>query len=423
MESQRAPKVELSALAVSRLKRPGLHFVGGVKGLAMQITPNGARSWVLRIAVGGKRREMGLGGFPSVGLAAAREEARARRKLVADGIDPVAVARANAARLTADRKTALAFDDACTQFIESQSAEWKSVKHGAQWAATLKTYASPFMGKLLVRDIHKEHVLAALKPIWTTKTETATRVRGRIEQVIAWSDKQTDLERLNPARWKGHLELLLPKPSKVQVVEHHKALPIGAAGAFMTELRKHEGNGAKALEFTILCASRSGEVRGASWSEIDLDAGVWTIPGLRMKMGKLHKVPLSAPAVKLLRAQLAAQKFEPPTELVFPSANGKPLSDMAMTAVVRRMGADCVPHGFRSTFRDWCAERTSYPSEMCEIALAHAVGDKVMQAYLRSDMLEKRRRLMSDWAAFLAKPEVKTATVTPIGKARKAKAA
>lgn len=406
---------ELKPLEIARLKQPGLHFVGGVRGLALQISPTGSRSWVLRIAVGSKRREMGVGSYPSVTLAEARDKARVKRQMVEDGLDPVAERKADHARLVADQKTATTFEQACEQYLESQASEWKNAKHAAQWGATLKTYAYPFMGKLLVRDIQKEHVLAALKPIWNTKTETATRVRGRIESVIAWSDKHANLERLNPARWKGHLELLLPKPSKVQVVEHHRALPVGMAAAFMVDLRKQHGTSARTLEFAILCASRSGEVRGATWSEIDFDACVWTVPGHRMKMGKEHRVPLSQAALDVLRREKEQKRpaGAAVSELVFPASSGGPLSDMCMTLVLRRMKVDAVPHGFRSTFRDWAAERTNYPTEMCEIALAHAVGDKVMQAYLRTDMVEKRRKLMTAWAAFLSKPEVK-ATVTNI---------
>ena len=403
---------ELKPLEVARLISPGLHFVGGVRGLALQVTGPTARSWVLRMAVGSKRRQIGLGSYPTVPLAEAREKARAKRKMVEEGFDPVAERRAAHARLVADQKTAMTFEQACRQYLESQASEWKNAKHAGQWAATLKTYADPFMGKLLVRDIQKEHVLAALKPIWHTKTETASRVRGRIESVIAWADKHANLERLNPARWKGHLELLLPKPSKVQTVEHFRALPVGMVGAFMVELRKQHGTSARSLEFSILCASRSGEIRHATWGEIDMDAGLWVIPGHRMKMGKEHRVPLSPTALDVLRRE-KGQKHPAgfKSELVFPSASGGPQSDMSMTQVLRRMNVDAVPHGFRSTFRDWAAERTNYSPELCEIALAHAVGDKVMQAYLRSDMVEKRRKLMSAWAAFLSKPEARATVV------------
>ena len=267
------------------------------------------------------------------------------------------------------------------------------------------------MGSLLVRDVGLPHVLEVLRPIWSTKTETATRVRARLEAVLDWATTNNYREGLNPARWKGHLKNLLAKPSKVAEVVHHQALPVRAVGAFMRDLRGHSGMGARALEFAILCASRSGEVRGATWAEIDLDAAVWTIPAARMKMGKEHRVPLSDAALELLKALPRIQD----NELVFPAARGGQLSDMTLSAVLRRMKVPAVPHGFRSTFRDWCAEFTNYPRDVAEMALAHAIGDKVEAAYRRGDLFGKRQKMMQGWADYCARVQT-DASVTPIAR-------
>jgi integrase len=256
------------------------------------------------------------------------------------------------------------------------------------------------MGELLVRDVGVAHVLAVLEPIWHTKTETASRVRGRVEAVLDWATARSYRSGENPARWKGHLDKLLPARAKVAKVEHHTALPIEDVASFMVELRKQEGSGAKALEFAVLTAARSGEVRGAMWDEIDLRGAVWTIPADRMKAEREHRVPLSDAAVALLRSL----PREAEQDLVFQAPRGGPLSDMTLTAVLRRMKVDAVPHGFRSTFRDWAAERTNYPRDVAEMALAHAIDSKVEAAYRRGDLFDKRRRMMADWSAFLAKP-------------------
>jgi integrase len=269
-----------------------------------------------------------------------------------------------------------------------------------QWRNTLAAYAFPVIGGLLVRDVEREHVLSVLKPIWRGKTETASRLRGRLEQILSYAMQAGYREEgLNPARWRGNLDKLLGDPNKIARTQHHRALPVAQVGSFMKRLSAAEGNGARALEFAILTAARSGEVRGASWAEIDLDRSFWTIPASRMKAGKEHRIPLSAAAVKLLRSQPRAEE----TSYVFPSQKGSQISDMTLTAVMRRMSVAAVPHGFRSTFRDWAAEHTNYPNEVCEAALAHTIGDKVEAAYRRGDLFEKRRHMMEDWAAFLAK--------------------
>ncbi|MEO8154306.1 MAG: integrase arm-type DNA-binding domain-containing protein [Rhizobacter sp.] len=392
---------------MSRLTEPGLHFVGGVPGLALQVLPSGARTWVLRVVVGDKRREMGLGGYSSSGmtLAKAREAALEARAKIASGIDPIDQRRAAKSAIQAARACVRTFKQCGEAYIAAHASGWKNLKHGQQWQNTLEQYVYPVMGSLLVRDIEKEHVLAVLRPIWQTKNETASRLRGRIELVLSYAMQAGYRpEGLNPARWRGGLDKLLPKPSKVAKVEHHAALPADAMGEFMHRLRAAEGSGARALEFAILTAARSGEVRGATWAEIDIQNAMWIVPGERMKAGKEHRVPLSAAVLKLLKDH----PREAGTSLVFPAPRGGQLSDMTLTAVLRRMKVPAVPHGFRSTFRDWVAERTSYPSDMAEMALAHAVGSKVEAAYRRGDMFEKRRQMMDSWAKFCA-------TVTPHG--------
>ncbi|MBL8360769.1 MAG: integrase arm-type DNA-binding domain-containing protein [Rubrivivax sp.] len=393
---------ELNALAVQRLKSPGLHFVGGVAGLALQITDTGSRSWTLRLSVAGRRRDMGLGAYPDVTLAMARERAREARELVRRGVDPIEQRRAATSALKASVAAALTFRQTATAYISTHEAGWKNAKHAQQWRNTLEAYAYPVMGDLLVRDVQKEHVLAALRPIWTEKNETATRLRGRIELVLSYAMQAGYRpEGLNPARWRGGLDKLLPAPAKVAKAEHHPALPLGQVGAFMQRLRAAPGMGARALEFTILTAARSGEVRGATWAEIDLQDKVWSVPPSRMKAGNEHRVPLSTAAIALLEAlpRIAG------TDLVFPAPRGGQLSDMTLSAVLRRMEIPAVPHGFRSTFRDWAAERTTFPREAAEMALAHTIESKVEAAYRRGDLFEKRRVMMAEWADFLSLEE------------------
>lgn len=403
---------EMGAAEVSKLTAPGLHFVGGVAGLALQVSPTGATSWVLRAVVGGKRRDMGLGGYPDVLLADARRAAREAREAIKKGEDPIEKNRAARSELAAARAALLTFKECAERYIKTHSASWRNAKHAAQWGATLETYAYPVIGSLLARDVTLAHVLQVLEPLWETKTETASRLRGRIEKVLDWAKGRGYRSGDNPAAWKGNLQAHLADPTKIAKTEHHRAVPVADIGAFMVRLRAQEGMGARALEFAILTAARSGEVRGAKWAEIDRDAKTWTVPGDRMKAGREHRVPLSEAALALLDALP-----ENGDELIFPAPRGGVLSDMTLTAVMRRMEVDAVPHGFRSTFRDWAGERTNYPRDMAEMALAHAIDSKTEAAYRRGDMLAKRFRMMEDWAEFVAKPAPK-ANVVPMRKAK-----
>lgn len=396
---------ELGPLSIKRLTKPGLHAVGGVTGLGLQIAPSGAKSWVLRAIVGGKRRKMGLGGYPDVSLADARNAARLAREKVRSGIDPIDESKAAKSALAASRAKDVTFKACAESYIESHGSSWKNAKHEAQWQSTLATYAYPVIGDMWVRDIRLEHVMQILEPIWKSKTETAARLRGRIEVVLDSAITKGFYEGLNPARWRGNLSTLLPAPNKIKKVIHFKAMPIEETPAFVDWLRQQEGVSAKALEFLILTNVRSHNVRHASWGEIDLKSKTWVIPGedveggskQRMKTGVSHRVPLSKAALKLLDG---LPRFGN-SDLLFPSPRkGTPLSDMAMNKLMRDAQANGVPHGFRSTFRDWVSERTDFSPEVAERALAHKVGDKVEAAYLRSDVFEKRRQLMERWAAF-----------------------
>ncbi len=393
------PKIakELSALEVSRLKAPGFVSVGGVAGLSLQISPSGSRSWVLRVKVGDKRRDMGLGAYPGVTLAQARDKARQARELIEQGHDPILERERAQSQLRAAQASAVTFEEAANAFINAKAAEWSNVKHGAQWKATLETYAFPILGKLHVADVEQVHVLQVLEPIWATKTETATRLRGRIENVLDWAKARGHRTGENPARWRGHLDKLLAKPTKIAKVEHHPAVPVDDAPAFYASLQERDGLAARALEFAMLTAARSGEVRGATWAEIDLEKGIWVIPAERMKAKVEHRVPLAGRALELLKALVRVEGCD----YVFPAARGGQLSDMALTAVMRRMGLDYVPHGLRSTFRDWAAEKTNFPRDLAEKALAHVLSNAVEAAYQRSDMLERRREMMASWEGFL----------------------
>jgi integrase len=375
-------------------------------GRGLYLDPRNGKSWIYRYAVAGKERWMGLGPYPEVSLARAREKREeARRLFKGEGIDPLsdrdarrAEAKAEAARKAA---AAITFRVCAEKFIAAHEAAWRNPVHRAQWSQTLRDYVYPLIGDLPVSAIETGHVTQVLEPIWTTKTETASRLRGRIESILDYAKTNGWRTGENPARWKGHLQNVLPRPGKVTRVEHHAALPWKEISAFMAELAKQEGMGALALRFTILTAARTAEVIGARWGEIDMANGVWTVPPDRMKAAREHRVPLSDAALEILRE---AAKFGT-AGFVFPGQrSGKPLSNMAMLAVLKRMSrGDLTTHGFRSSFRDWCAE-TGKPADIAEAALAHVVGDKTVAAYQRGDLLERRRKLMEQWAGWCSRP-------------------
>jgi len=393
------PKIakELSALEIGRLREPGFHSVGGVPGLAMQVTATGARSWVLRVMVGVRRRDMGLGPFPAVPLALAREKARQARESVATGNDPILEREQARSALLAQQARVITFRTAAEKFVAIKRSEWKNEKHHKQWAATLVQYAYPVIGDMHVADVEQAHILRILEPIWTTKTETASRVRGRIETVLDWAAARGHRSGINPAQWKGRLDKLLAAPRKLQAVAHHPAVPIDDAAAFYAELSQADGIAARALQFAMLTATRSGEVRGAAWSEVDLAKGLWVIPAARMKAKAEHRVPISPASLALLNALPRIEGCD----FVFPSSRKAALSDMSLLAVMRRMGSQYVPHGLRSTFRDWAAERTEFPRDLAEKALAHVLDSKTEAAYRRGDMVERRATMMFAWAQFL----------------------
>ena len=396
---------DLTAIEVKRITEPGRHPVGTVPGLMLMVRENGVKGWVLRTMIKGTRADIGLGGYPGVTLADAVKRARELREDIAKGLNPRAEKKAAKAAV-------MTFQRAADEYIKLHRAGWKNAKHAQQWENTLATYVHPTIGTLPVKDVDTPHVLEILKPHWNTKNETMVRVRNRIELVLAWAMASGHRERgLNPAAWRGHLDHALPKPSKVNNRQHHAAMPWQDVPEFMRKVAQVEGMSARCLEFTILTACRSGEARGATWEEIDLGGKVWNIPADRMKAGRAHRVPLADRVVKLLEA---LPRIEGET-LVFPGSKEKtPLSDMSLTMLLRRHAPGFTAHGFRSSFRDWAAETTSYPGEVCEMALAHAVGDAVEAAYRRGDLFAKRAALMQDWAAYATKPQEAAGTVTPI---------
>ncbi len=399
---------ELSAAFV-RTAGPGRY--GDGDGLYLLVKKNGARFWIFRYQVNGSKiREAGLGrageGRNCVRLADAREKASALFRQVKAGIDPLAARDAGLAATKAAKQDAaikgITFSEAARRYIDSHSKSWANPKHAKQWAATIGTYANPFFGHIPVSEIRTVHVLAAIEPIWGTKPETASRLRGRIETILDFAKARDWRSGENPAVWKGHLSLALPARSKIAQVEHHPALAWPDMGTFMETLQLQEGIGVRALRFAILTAARSGEVRKARWGEIDLAAATWTAPAQHMKGRREHRVPLSKQALTVLAEMWAARRSDDPDAHIFPGQGlGRPLSDMTLTAVLRRMKrTDITVHGFRSTFKDWAAESTAYPDELSEMALAHKISSKVEAAYRRGDLFEKRRRMMADWGEF-----------------------
>ncbi|WP_010685528.1 phage integrase central domain-containing protein [Methylobacterium mesophilicum] len=384
---------KLTALGVTKLKIPGMYGDGG--GLWLQVSGKGGKSWVFRYTLRGKSREMGLGPVSTFSLAEARDKALTCRKLCYEGIDPIEMRRGQRQEAAVEAAKAITFRTCAEAYIEAHKAGWRNDKHAAQWTATLATYAFPVFGDLPVQAVDTGLVLKALEAIWITKPETATRVRGRIESVLDWAATRGYRRGENPARWKGHLQNLLPKRSKVRKVEHHAALPFKDVPGFMKAVAAQPGVASKLMAFTILTAARTGEALGARWDEIDLEAGIWTVPAERMKAGAEHRVPLSPAALAILGEMQGLD-----STFVFPGGRrGKPLSNMAMLTLLRRMERpDLTVHGFRSSFRDWASETTDFPSEVVEMALAHTVESKVERAYRRGDLFEKRRDLMGAWS-------------------------
>ncbi len=385
-------------LSVRKVATAGLGKYEDGYGLRLVVSKSGAKKWVLRFTLHAKRREMGLGSYPSVGLADARTSALKCRRLVAKGVDPIEVRRMEAKRIPV-------FTSCAAHYIRGHRHGWQNTKHARQWVSTLKTYARPVIGKKTVNAITTEDILQILSPMWATKTETAKRVQGRIENIMDFAAAHQYRDPLNPARWRGHLDKLLPRPSRVKQVAHHPAMPYSEVPAFFDELSRNGSVSALALKFLILTATRTVEVLHAEWREIDLPAGVWTVPASRMKARREHRVPLSDSAREVLETLPHIEGCP----YVFPgSRNGRPLSNMALLQLMRGMGygvnssrGDYVPHGFRSTFRDWSGEVSTFPREVAEMALAHVIENKVEAAYRRGDLFAKRRKMMQAWADYL----------------------
>jgi integrase len=395
-----------------RTAKAGMWCDGG--GLYLQCVQGAdgglRRSWLYRFAVRGRERQMGLGSAEAVSLSEAREKAAHCRKLRQAGIDPIEHRKEAQARAALEAAKSMTFDECRDAYIKAYAAGWRNAKHRQQWESTLKTYCSPIFGKVMVQAVDIALVMKALEPIWATKPETASRLRGRIEAILNWAKVRGLREGENPARWRGHLDHLLPSRSKVRKVKHHAALPYLQISAYLEKLRAQKGVAARALEFLILTAARTGEVIGARWDEIDLQAKIWTIPASRMKAGREHRVPLTEPALAVLSHMRSLRQ----NEYVFPGDRRPTLSNMSLLMTLRRMNhGAATAHGFRSTFRTWAAERTNFPREAVEAALAHTVGNKVEAAYQRGDLFDKRIRLMAAWADFCATGRT-TAGIVPL---------
>ncbi|MGR9053736.1 MAG: tyrosine-type recombinase/integrase [Gammaproteobacteria bacterium] len=391
---------KLSVRKVMALNQPGWYGDGG--GLWLKVTEAGTKSWVFRYQRFKKAQVVGLGSAVDVSLSEAREKAQECRKTLRGGSDPLRVKREQAIAVRRENQDLMTFEQCAVRYVASHRAGWKNPKHIQQWENTLRDYAYPIIGKFPVRDIDTALVMRVLEPIWLEKNETATRLRGRLENILSWAAVQGYRSTDNPAQWKGHLCNLLAKPSKVQKPVHHKALPYADMHDFILALRSHDDLSARALEFLILTAARTNEVIGAQWHEIDFDARLWIVPAVRMKAEREHRVPLSSRAFEIVKA-LAQLKI---SDFVFPGrAKAGGLSTATMDQLLQsKMGYDCTVHGFRSTFRDWAAERTHYPHDLCEMALAHTIKNKAEAAYRRGDMIEKRRKLAEDWLKYIETP-------------------
>ncbi len=420
---------KLTAKEVEKKTAPGLYGDGG--GLTLQITKAGVKSWLYRYMINGKAYGMGLGPAHTITLADARQKAAEARKLVIEGINPLEAKRQRKLDAEMVKARLMTFDQCADTYIEAHRASWRNAKHADQWTNTIATYVSPLIGPMPVAQIDTAMVVKVLtqpddmgQQFWQSKNETASRVRGRIESILGWATTSGFRSGDNPARWKGHLENLLATISRAQRIKNHPSLEWTRMGAFVHDLRQRDGVAARAVEFTILTAARSGEVRGACWSEIDLAAKVWTIPASRMKAKREHEVPLSDAALALIKSM---PKIDG-TDLIFPGTKGQALSDMSMTAVIRRMngappkwvdkdGKTITIHGFRSSFRMWAAESTNYPREVAEHALAHQLPDAVERAYQRGTQFAKRAAMMNEWARFCGTVRSDGGEVVPINRA------
>lgn len=422
---------ELSAIEVKRLtvntNADGVpyntfHRVGGVAGLVLQITPSGAKSWLLRTHVGEKRRSIGLGGYPDVSLSDARIKAQAIKEQIILGLDPVETRKAARRALIDSQRQTITFEDAARRYIEMKAKEFKNPRQSEQWTSSLTAYAFLVIGGMPVREIELNHIKAVLDPIWERINETANRVRGRIENILGWATIHGYRSGDNPARWNNYLDQIYAAPGKIQKVKHHEALAYQAIPAFMAELRQRDGMAARALEFTILTASRTNETigikrdgkRGATWGEIDQERRLWTIPAERMKAGRVHQVPLSDAAMQVL-AKLTRGADD---ALIFHGAGGAIASDNFLSSVIKRMGQDCTAHGFRSSFKDWARSMTAYDDEVSELALAHISNDQTRAAYARDGLIDKRRQLMTDWAQYCEHGQAVKNNVVAIGERR-----
>lgn len=405
-------KNALTVKAVQNFKEVGKYLDGN--GLYLQVTKAGVKSWIYRFDINKKRREMGLGGVDTLSLAEARDACAEQRKILKQGIDPIEhrkarqaaeqqAQHAEKARQSQEEHQSITFKQCADEYIGKKEVEWANAKHRQQWRNTLRDYAHPHIGHIKIGEVDRARVLECLTPIWTTKNETATRVRQRIEAILDYAKAMDYRAGDNPAAWKGSLEPILPKPSKVKRVSHHKALPYDQMSAFMSQLQEMDGLGAKALQLAILTATRTGEVLNAEWSEVDLGKMVWTIPKERMKAGVEHRVALSESAIKIIKELPKINGY-----LFAGAKQGRPLSNLAMTMVLRRMErTDITVHGFRSTFRDWVAEQTHFPARVAETALAHQLKDGAEKAYQRGDLIKKRYELMEAWSSYCCSRKAK----------------
>jgi len=384
-----------------------LHAVGGIPGLLLQITPTGARSWILRTMVNNKRRDIGLGPYPEIPLKSAREKARQLKELIRQGIDPIKEKREAKKIFAAQEASKITFKEAAEAFIDMKSKEFRGPRQKALWLASMRNHVFPVLGHILVSEIQRQHIETILDPIWHTITTTAETVRRRTASVLDWCQVKGYMKGQNPARWAGNLKELYPAPSKFKEVKHFDSLPYKDLPKFMANLNLREGVAARALEFSILTASRSNEVigdkrigkPGISWSEIDLESKVWTIPAKRMKSKKSHRVPLTDKAISLLESM----QVEDNTSLIFPNTKGGLPSDNFMRSLLKRMDIEATPHGFRTTFKEWARAETNYPDEQSELALSHVNSDQTRAAYARSELIEPRRKLMKEWEGFCYK--------------------